>query len=168
MHSAHTTFVGSPLPQHSLLSGQTWWGSHTWRAPSGNTVNDFHDPHKPSNWRSKVDVSRIFAQDFPKLGPDLTDGSPHTINLHVFLRPWVWSMNLIKSKNPGVNESQKIAHDMRRGPPAPSLMPPALHLVWGACRKLTKFLGSSLKVVPRPSEAFSWTDEKPYKCIGSE
>ena len=32
MHSAHTTFVGAPLPQHSLLSGQTWWGPHTWRA----------------------------------------------------------------------------------------------------------------------------------------
>ena len=40
MHSAHTTFVGTPLPQHSLLSGQTWWGPHTWRDPSGNTVND--------------------------------------------------------------------------------------------------------------------------------
>ena len=44
MHSAHTTFVGTPLPQHSLLSGQTWWGPHTWRDPSGNTVNDIHDP----------------------------------------------------------------------------------------------------------------------------
>ena len=76
MHSAHTTFVGTPLPQHSLLSGQTWWGSHTWRDPSGNTVNDIHDPHKPSNRRSKVDVSWIFAQHFPKLGPDLTDGTP--------------------------------------------------------------------------------------------
>ena len=67
MHSAHTTFVGTPLPQHSLLSGQTWWGPHTWRDPSGNTVNDIHDPHKPSNRRSKVDVSRIFAQHFLNL-----------------------------------------------------------------------------------------------------
>ena len=65
MHSAHTTFVGTPLPQHSLLSGQTWWGRHTWRDPSGNTVNDIHDSHKPSNRRSKVDVSRTFAQHFP-------------------------------------------------------------------------------------------------------
>ena len=53
MHSAHTTFVGTLLPQHSLLSGQTWRGPHTWRDPSGNTVNDIHDPHKPSNRRSK-------------------------------------------------------------------------------------------------------------------
>ena len=52
-----------------------------------------------------MDVSRIFAQDFPKLGPDLTDGIPYTINLHVFLRPWVGSMILIKNKNPGFNES---------------------------------------------------------------
>ena len=32
-------------------------------------------------------------------------------------------------------------------------------------------MGSSLKVVPRPSEAFLvsfWTDEKPYKCISSQ
>ena len=105
MHSAHTTFVGTPLPQHSLLSGQTWWGPHTWRDPSGNTVNDIHDPHKASNRRSKVDVSQIFAQHFPKLGPDLTDGTPYTTNLQVFLRPWVGSMNIIRIKNSRVNES---------------------------------------------------------------
>ena len=105
LHSAHTTFVGTPLPQHSLLSGQTWWGPHTWRDPSGNTVNDIHDPHKASNRRSKVDVSRIFAQHFPKLGPDLTDGTPYTTNLQVFLRPWVGSMNIIRIKNSRVNES---------------------------------------------------------------
>ena len=103
MHSVHTTFVGTPLPQHLLLSGQTWWGPHTWRDPFGNTVNDIHDPHKPSNRRSKVDVSRIFAQHFPKLGPDLTDGTPYTTN--VFLRPWVGSMNIIRIKNSRVNES---------------------------------------------------------------
>ena len=95
MHSAHTTFIGTPLPQHSLLSGQTWWGPHTWRDPSGKTVNDIHDPHKPSNWRSMMDVSWIFAQHFPKLGPDLTDGTPYTTNLHVFLRPCLGSMNII-------------------------------------------------------------------------
>ena len=39
-----------------------------------------HDPHKPSNRRSKVDVSWIFTQHFPKLGPDLTDGTPYTTN----------------------------------------------------------------------------------------
>ena len=106
MHSAHTTFVGTPLPQHSLLSGQTWWGPHT----SDNTVNDIHDPHKPSNRRSKVDVSQIFAQHFPKLGPDLTDGTPYTTNFAGFLEAPGWglrisleskilgSMNLIKIK----------------------------------------------------------------------
>ena len=83
MHSVHTTFVGAPLPQHSLLSGQTWWGSHTRRAPSGNTVNDIHDPTSPAIGGQKVDLSWILA---PKLGPDLTDGTPYTINLHVFLR----------------------------------------------------------------------------------
>ena len=30
-----------------------------------------------------MDLSWILA---PKLGPDLTDGTPYTINLHVFLR----------------------------------------------------------------------------------
>ena len=43
----------------------------------------FMTPHKASNRRSKVDVSRIFAQHFPKLGPDLTDGTPYTTNLQV-------------------------------------------------------------------------------------
>ena len=105
MHSAHTTFVSTPLPHHSLLSGQTCWGPHAWRDPSGNSVNDIHDPHKPSNWRSKVDVSRIFAQHFPKRGPDPTDGTPYTTNLHVFLRPWVMSMNIIRIKNSRVKES---------------------------------------------------------------
>ena len=86
MHSAHTTFIDTPLPQHSLLSGQTWWGSHTWKAPCGNTINDIHDPHKPINWRSKMYLCRILAQDLPELGPVLTAGTSYTINLHVFLR----------------------------------------------------------------------------------
>ena len=78
-------------------------------------------------------MSAGFSPRFSKLGLDLTDGTPYTINLHVFLRPWVGSMNLIKSKNPGVNES-KIAHSMRRGggggggggglPPPLSIPPP--------------------------------------------
>ena len=55
-----------------------------------------------------MDVSRIFAQHFPELGPDLTDGTPYTTNLHVFLRPWVGSMNIIRIKNPWVNESHQI------------------------------------------------------------
>ena len=63
----------------------------------------FMTPHKPSNRRSKLDVSRIFGQHFPKLGPDLTDGTPYTTNLHVFLSPgWSLYMNI---KNPWANES---------------------------------------------------------------
>ena len=104
-----------------------------------------------------MDVSRIFAQHFPKLGPDLTDGTPYTTNLHVFLRPWVGSMNIIKIKNLRVNESQNT-HDMRRGGggglPPPFKTPPALHLVGGVRRNLTKFFSSSHKVVLRPSKAF--------------
>ena len=106
MHSAHcTTFVGTPLPQHSLLSGQTWWARTHGETPLAIPLMIFMTPHKPSNQRSNLDVSRIFAQHFPKLGPDLTDGTPCNTNLHVFLRPWVGSMNIIKIKNPRVNES---------------------------------------------------------------
>ena len=32
-------------------------------------------------------------------------GTPYTTNLHVFLRPWVGSMNIIRIKNPRANES---------------------------------------------------------------
>ena len=85
MHSAHTTFVGTPLPQHSLLSGQTWWGPHTWRDPSGNTVNDIHDPPQAQQSEVKGGCQPDFCHSL-KLGPDLTDGTPYTTNLHVFLR----------------------------------------------------------------------------------
>ena len=68
----------------------------------------FMTPHKPSNRRSKVDVSRIFAQHFPKLGPDLTDGTPYTTNLHVFLRPWLGSMNIIRISGGGALKSDQI------------------------------------------------------------
>ena len=62
---------------------------------------------------------------------------------------------------------------MRRGGgllPPPFDTPPLVRLVGDACQNLTKFFRSALKVVPGPSEAFLvafWTDEKPYKCIGS-
>ena len=75
MHSAHTTFVGTPLPQHSLLSGQTWWGPHTWRDPSGNTVNDIHDPPQAQQSEVKVGCQPDFCPA-SKLGPDLTDTPP--------------------------------------------------------------------------------------------
>ena len=65
MHSAHTTFVGTPLPQHSLLSGQTWWGSHTWRDPSGNTVNDIHDPPQAQQSEVKGGCQLDFRPAFP-------------------------------------------------------------------------------------------------------
>ena len=66
MHSAHTTFVGTPLPQHSLLSGQTWWGPHTWRDPSGNTVNDIHDPPQGQKSEVKGGCQPDFRPAFPE------------------------------------------------------------------------------------------------------
>ena len=113
----------------------------------------------------------FFAQHFPKLGPDLTDGTPYTTNLHVFLRPWMGSMNI---KNPRVNESrqnQKNAHNMRRGGLPLHLSVPFASTFSVGCAPKSEFLGSSLKVVPRHSEDFLvsfWTEEKPYKCIGSK
>ena len=74
-----------------------------------------------------MDVSRIFAQHFPKLGPDPTDGTPYTTNLHVFLRPWVGSMNIIRIKYPGANEShenQKMPKTVEGGAPAPPFETP--------------------------------------------
>ena len=65
MHSAHTTFVGTPLPQHSLISGQTWWGPHTWRDPSGNTVNDIHDPPQAQQSEVKGGCQPDFRPAFP-------------------------------------------------------------------------------------------------------
>ena len=65
MHSAHTTFIGTPLPQHSLLSGQTWWGPHTWRDPSGNTVNDIHDPPQAQKSEVKCGCQPDFRPAFP-------------------------------------------------------------------------------------------------------
>ena len=65
MHSAHTTFVGTPLPQHSLLSGQTWWGPHTWRDPSGNTVNDIHDTPQGQQSEVKGGCQPDFRPAFP-------------------------------------------------------------------------------------------------------
>ena len=65
MHSAHTTFVGTPLPQHSLLSSQTWWGPHTWRDPSGNTVNDIHDPPQAQQSEVKGGCQLDFRPAFP-------------------------------------------------------------------------------------------------------
>ena len=172
MHSAHTTFIGTPLPQHLLLSGQTWWGPHTWRDPSGNTVNDIHDPTSSA---IGLDVSLIFAQHFPKLGPDLTDG---TCTLHHQFACFLEAMGgVYEFKNPRVDESHlkkcpRRAKGEGGGAAAPPFDTPLLlRLVGGARRNLTKFLGLSLKVVPRPSEAFLvsfWTDEKPYNCIGSK
>ena len=64
-------------------------------SPSGNTVNDIHDTLQAQQSEVKGGCQPDFRT---KLGPDLTDGSPYTINLHVSLRPWEGSMNLIKSK----------------------------------------------------------------------
>ena len=71
-------------------------------------------------------------------------------------------MNIIKIKNPRVNEfhyNQKTptTGEGRGGGGGGAAAPPfdtLLRLVGDARRNLTKFLSSSLKVVPRPSEAF--------------
>ena len=76
-----------------------------WRDPSGNTVNDIHDPPQAQQSEVKGGCQPDFRPAFPKLGPDLTDGTPYTTNLQVFLRPWVGSMNIIRIKNSRVNES---------------------------------------------------------------
>jgi len=55
MHSTHATFMGAPLPQHSIFfSAQTWWDMHTWRGSTGIAVKDLYDHPKPSNWGSKL------------------------------------------------------------------------------------------------------------------
>ena len=38
MHSACTTFIGAPLPQHLLCRIQTFWGKHIWRIPLAITL----------------------------------------------------------------------------------------------------------------------------------
>ena len=146
MHSVHTIRIGAPLPQHSLLSGHTWWGLHTWRAPSGNTVNDIHDSHKPSNRKSKVDVCRILAQDLPKLGPVLTAGTSYTISLHVFLRtrlrPSVGSMKLnsLKSKSSRGGCPLGPQH-MKGGLAVPPFNTPACMFSGGCVPKTDQILG---------------------------
>ena len=75
-------------------------------------------------------------------------------------------MNLIKI----FKKTPTICDEGGAGAP-PFDTPPLVRLVGEARRNLTKFLSLGLKVVPGPSEAFLvalWTDEKPYKCIGSK
>ena len=47
MHSAHTTFVGTPLPQHSLLSGQTLWARTHGETPLVILLMIFMTPTSP-------------------------------------------------------------------------------------------------------------------------
>ena len=93
-----------------------------------------------------MDVSRIFAQHFPKLGPDLTDGTPYTTNLHVFLRAWVGSMNIIRikilgsikiKKTPTTGEGGAAAPPFDTPPAAPPFDTPTFS--GGGARNLTKF-----------------------------
>ena len=91
--------------------------------------------NKPSNRRSKLDVSWIFAQHFLQLRPDLTDGTPYTTNLHVFLRPWVGSMNIIRIKILGPMNLIKIKMPTTCEEPPPPPPPPLLRLVGNARRK---------------------------------
>ena len=75
----------------------------------------------------------------------------------------------MKIKNPRSMNLIKIEEGAAVPPPPPP--PPTSTFSGGCAPKSDQILGSSLKVVPRPSEAFLvsfWTDEKPYKCIGSK
>ena len=120
----------------------------------------FMTPHKPSNRRSKVDVSRILPQHFPKLGPNLTDGTPYTTNLQVFLRPWLGSMNIIRIKNSRVSEIKKCPRHVKGGggggaaAPPLSIPPPLVRLVGEARRNLTKFLSRPSKSSLGPLKPF--------------
>jgi len=50
VRSTRATFLGAPLSLCLLLRGQAWWDKHTWRAASGNTINDIiMITQKPSN-----------------------------------------------------------------------------------------------------------------------
>jgi len=95
-----STFTG--VPQCFLLWGRTWWGTCTWRAPSGNTTKDIQDRAKQS--AVKVD-GLLLMQDLPSTWT----GSGHWDNTHhqcacfletrqpnICLRPKEWSMNIIK------------------------------------------------------------------------
>ena len=61
----HTTFVSTAFLQHSLQRGQTWWGPHTWRDLSGNTVNDIHDPPQAQQSEVKGGCQPDFGPAFP-------------------------------------------------------------------------------------------------------
>ena len=102
-HMPHSQVL---LSQALLLWGQTWWDECTWRSPSGNTINDIHDHPEAKQLGVKMEIGLILIQTSPKLGPDVSSGTSHTISVHDFLmthvpnarlRPSEWSMNLIKS-----------------------------------------------------------------------
>lgn len=44
MVSAHVVFIGAPLPLFPFHRDHTRLGKHTWRAPSGNTINVLMTP----------------------------------------------------------------------------------------------------------------------------
>ena len=94
----------------------------------------FMTPTSPAI-RSKVDVSRILAQDFPKLGPDLTIHHQSAC----FLEDPFKALG-------GIYESQKaqggvapFAPDIRRGArrPPPPLRYPATSTFSGGCVPIT-------------------------------
>ena len=125
----------TPLPQHSLLSGHAnlVHGARTHgETPLAMPLMIFMTP-----WAQQSEVKGgcqpDFRPAFPKRGPDLTDGTPYTTNLHVFLRPLVGSLkskilgstNLIKIKNrPRHAKGPGAAAPFRYPPPPP---PPHTH-----------------------------------------
>ena len=76
----------APLSQRWLLWGQTWWDKCTWRAPSGNTINDIHDHLGAKKSGSKWTLDWFSCRTSPQLGLDLSSGTSHTISVHLFIK----------------------------------------------------------------------------------
>jgi len=139
----HVRRCSSPsafAPQGPRLGGPSTHGEPLWQYGTISMTTQ-----KPSKWRPNWRFGLIFMRDHPKLGLDWSSGTSHTINVHVFLEIWVsnaclesseWPMDLIKSKT-------------LRGLYLPSRTP-SLHLVWGVCQNLTKFLSFWPNLVLNP------------------
>ena len=102
MHSVHTTFVGILLSHSIRSSAAKLGGAHTHgETPLAILLMIFMTPTSPAiggqRWMSAGFLLSIW--------PDLTYGTLYITNMHVFLRPWVGSMIIIKVKNHWVNES---------------------------------------------------------------
>ena len=69
-----------PHSQVLLSHGQNWRERHTWRAPSGNTINDTQDHPESKQLGVKVEIGLTFSRTSFKLWPGRNDGTSYTIN----------------------------------------------------------------------------------------